>query len=322
MMRPAITLLIIGSLAGAARATTGRDLRGCYGFSDTFPPITTDAPVTEFIDISASGTRLTLTDDAVSAPIPLGFTFDFFGRPQTQVSVSANGFLTFADVPPPSSGCLCQPTDLPDARTPNGLVAGLWKDLNPGFGGAVYYQTVGFAPSRRFIVEFSAVPGFLNAAMLSTFEIVLSETSDEIVVQYPQGIAGSDGPRRRGGHRRELRPHLAGADLFAGPGRGQVRAAPHRHGPRRRHGLHRQLPARGQSGSDRQRWRRYRGRLRSRRPRVHGGRRASMAAHPTSRSTRPETPSWFGMARSAATTSASPLAGTTRKTSRSRPPSR
>ena len=124
----------------------------------------------------------------MSPPVPLGFTFDFFGRPQAQVSVSANGFLTFADVPPASSGCLCQPTDLPDARTPNGLVAGLWKDLNPGFGGAVYYQTVGFAPSRRFIVEFRAVPDFLNPAVLSTFEIVLSESSDEIVVQYPQGI--------------------------------------------------------------------------------------------------------------------------------------
>jgi cysteine-rich repeat protein len=188
MMRPALTLFLIGSLAGAAWATTGRDLRGCYGFSDTFPPISTDAPAAEFTDISSSGTRLTLTDDAVSAPIPLGFTFFFFGRPQTQVAVSANGFLTFADVPPASSGCLCQPTDLPDARTPNGLVAGLWKDLNPGFGGAVYYQTVGFAPSRQFIVEFSAVPDFLNAAVLSTFEIVLSESSNEIVVQYPQGI--------------------------------------------------------------------------------------------------------------------------------------
>jgi cysteine-rich repeat protein len=188
MTRAAITLLLVGSLTGAAAAATGRDLRGCYGFSDTFAPLANDAPVVEFVDISTTGTRLTLSDDQVSAPVPIGFSFDFFGREQSQVSVSANGFLTFADVPPPSSGCLCQPRSLPDARVPNGLVAGLWKDLNPGLGGAVLYQTVGTAPNRRFIVEFSLVPDFLNAAVLSTFEIILAETSDEILVQYPQGI--------------------------------------------------------------------------------------------------------------------------------------
>ena len=57
MIRPAIILLLIGSLVGAARATTGRDLCGRDGFSDTFPPLATDAPVAEFIDISTSGTR-------------------------------------------------------------------------------------------------------------------------------------------------------------------------------------------------------------------------------------------------------------------------
>jgi hypothetical protein len=188
MTRSAITLLLVASLAGAAAAATGRDLRGCYGFSDTFPPLASDAPGVDFVDISRTGTRLTLTDDQVSAPIPLGFPFEFFGRPQSQVSVSANGFLTFADVPPASSGCLCQPRSLPDARVPNGLVAGLWKDLNPGLGGSVVYQTLGTAPSRRFVVEFSGVPDFLNAAVKSTFEVILSETSNEIVVQYPQGV--------------------------------------------------------------------------------------------------------------------------------------
>src|SRR5262249_43160812 len=166
MMRAAISLLLAGSLAGAAAAATGRDLRGCYGFSDTFAPLSSDAPVAEFVDISATGTRLTLSDDEVSAPIPIGFPFEFFGREQSQVSVSANGFLTFADAPPPSSGCLCQPRSLPDARVPNGIIAGLWKDLNPGLGGSIVFQTVGTAPNRRFIVEVSLVPDCLTAAGL------------------------------------------------------------------------------------------------------------------------------------------------------------
>src|SRR5262249_61064242 len=122
-------------------------------------PLSSDAPVAEFGDICATGTRLTLSDDEVSAPIPIGFPFEFFGREQSQVSVSANGFLTFADVPPPSSGCLCQPRSLPDARVPNGLVAGLWKDLNPGLGGGCVFPNPRPAPARRAARPARRAPG-------------------------------------------------------------------------------------------------------------------------------------------------------------------
>ena len=82
-------------------------------------------------------------------------------------------------------------TSLPDARSPNGIVAGLWKDLDPSRGGSIVWAVVGAPPERRFVVEFTDVPDRDRPAVLNTFQIVLAETSDEIVVRY-NGASGNN----------------------------------------------------------------------------------------------------------------------------------
>jgi len=188
--RIASIVIALGALGWPALvcASAGRDERSCYRFSDTVPPVDADAPAIAFLDVAQSGaTKLALADEEDQLqPLPLGFVFQFYGQPYTAVSVSPDGFLTF--LPGADSGCCGQ--RMPDATPPNGLVAGLWKDLDPSEAApaaGVYYQALGTAPNRQFVVEFKQVPEHLDPAVSNTFEIILSETSNEIVVQYADG---------------------------------------------------------------------------------------------------------------------------------------
>jgi len=185
-----VLALVLG-LVAPALAGTGQDLRSCYAFSDTFPPVAANAPGVDFVDISTIGTPLTLGDDTPSSPIPLPFPFEFFDRSYSAVTVSPNGFLTF--VPPSDVGCECVGTRLPDARAPNALIAALWKDLDPSHGGSVTWAVVGSPPDRRFLVQFTNVPDAQRPGVTSTFQIALVETSDDIIVRYAGATGGDRG---------------------------------------------------------------------------------------------------------------------------------
>jgi len=179
----AATLIVPLGVAESPRpssAAGGLDNAGCYRFSDTIAPLDANAPAFSFVDISATGTLLPLGDNQVSA-VPLGFTFNFYGLATSQVFVSSNGFLSF--VGQQGAGC-CAGGLIPDPGCPNEIIAGFWTFLDPtASGAAVYHQTLGAAPTRRFIVEFKAVPVSVGRP-LTTWEIILYEGRNEIQVQY------------------------------------------------------------------------------------------------------------------------------------------
>ena len=165
---PLLALLGAFGARRSAWAVGGTDGTGCnaacYAFSDTIAPLDANAPTFSFTDISATGTLLTsvganaslpLGDDQVSGTVPIGFTFNFYGIGYSEVFVSSNGFLSFLSSQ--GNGC-CAGAHIPSALAPNGIVAGLWTDLVPGGSGRVYYQTLGTAPNRRFVVQFDHVP--------------------------------------------------------------------------------------------------------------------------------------------------------------------
>jgi len=164
-----------------------------------------DATVYSLVDISGAGggaSVLAGIDDGV-APLTLPFTFQFYGRPYTTICASANGALYFV----PAAGACSGFTDfanidLTSAATPNDLAALLpfWSDLTfqvPG-AGAVFYQTVGAAGSRRFVVQWNnAFPqGSPNPV---TFQVVLSEGSNRILFQYQAVGLGPANPASKGG---------------------------------------------------------------------------------------------------------------------------
>jgi hypothetical protein len=143
---------------------------------------TVSTPAFNFQDISDSGTPLFLGDDQVTGPLPIGFTFNFFGTDYTTLNLSSNGFLNFTgDF---NSGC-CSGQPLPTPGSPDGIIAGWWDDLYPPGGGSITYQTLGSPGSRVFIAEFKNVPEFGAPNALSTFEFKLFEGTNDIEVHYP-----------------------------------------------------------------------------------------------------------------------------------------
>lgn len=131
-------------------------------------------------DISATGTPFSLGDDATMV-LPVGFSFDFYGVPYTDIEISSNGFLSVNAAG--DSGC-CTGDPLPDPNTPNGTIAGWWEDLDPGEAGAeFYYETMGTAPNRRFLVSVINVQHFPSDNPV-TLQYKLYETTGVIEVHY------------------------------------------------------------------------------------------------------------------------------------------
>ncbi len=107
-----------------------------------------------YAPIAGTGTSVSLADDQLSGAINIGFPFNFYLNSYNNVYISSNGFLTFD--PTADDGC-CTGQLIPDATSPNNLIAFAWNDLNPELGGTIEYFTVGSAPNRRFIVNFTNI---------------------------------------------------------------------------------------------------------------------------------------------------------------------
>ncbi len=132
-------------------------------------------PAFGWIDISGSGTRLTLADDDNQGPLALGFALDFYGRECDSVRVCSNGWLSFT-----SKSHQFHHHPIPDARDPNSLIAPLWADLDPAQGGSVYY--LADSAQGRFVLSWVEVP-FHGTNDSCTFQAVL-DTSGDIALQY------------------------------------------------------------------------------------------------------------------------------------------
>lgn len=83
------------------------------------------------------GTNLGLTDNSVSAALPLGFTLNYPGGSTTGVYASSNGFV-WAQYNTTNGCCSGLPIDL--CRL-GARWCPLWSDLNPGGGGTVVFDT-------------------------------------------------------------------------------------------------------------------------------------------------------------------------------------
>jgi hypothetical protein len=149
--------------------------------ADQLPGYTAGSGGQNFVDISGSGTALSLGDDA-SANATMPFSFNFYGVTSNQVCINNNGFVEFAT----STSCSgnYSNSSLPTTDFANPVIMPFWDDLYTG--GNVYYTTLGATPNRQFIVEYDnkdtfasqgANPGF-------TFETILNEADGTIDFVY------------------------------------------------------------------------------------------------------------------------------------------
>ena len=135
----------------------------------------------DFRDISGSGTQFSLSDDDLTGDIAFGFNFNFYDIVHDSARISSNGFIDFG--PDYDEGCCTGGTIAPAA--PNGIFAGLWEDLdsNNDTTGNMFYQTIGSAGSREFIVGFYDIAHYPTGNLVN-FEMIIHEGSNNLEIQY------------------------------------------------------------------------------------------------------------------------------------------
>lgn len=138
----------------------------------------------QWIDVRNSGTFITAGDEQFVCGMPVGFDFTLYGEAFSEFCVNTNGFLTFdlegySDY---SNDC-----PLPSRRSPASLIAAVWDDLVVLDG--VYYQTLGAAPTRHLVVQWSDVRRYAGGSgEHAEFELILWENGTVQVQVLRAGV--------------------------------------------------------------------------------------------------------------------------------------
>jgi photosystem II stability/assembly factor-like uncharacterized protein len=127
---------------------------------------------------AGAGTTLSLGDDDFVENIPLGFTFNYYGRSFDRVGISSNGWLSFVAI----HGWL--PRQIPYVDHTIAPIGPYVHDLDPGQGGYIRYRMGGEAPLRYFVVEYNNIPLYSDHQARITFSAVFFETANTIRFLY------------------------------------------------------------------------------------------------------------------------------------------
>lgn len=137
-----------------------------------------DEPVFQYRQIA--GTALDAADDwttTISTPFPINFGGP--GQGFDQLTIGSNGALSVTNT---------DPIDMSNQPLPVekyvSLIAPFWDDLNPAAtDGDIYYDTLGEAPNREFVVEWRKVRHY-SSPDDGTFQVVFFENSSDILFNY------------------------------------------------------------------------------------------------------------------------------------------
>jgi uncharacterized membrane protein len=178
---------IIPAIVGSVNADMGGpDVFG-YTWIDSVGPSPTVSY--NWIEINTTGIDSGVTgDDNFGGPFPIGFTFDFYGNSYTELYFNTNGLITFL-----SGTDALSNTQIPSTSLPDDLIAPFWDDLavGPGYNsGIIYYQQLGTAPNRQFVVEWWNITT-LGGSGPMTFEVILNETGAMWMQYQTLGTASS-----------------------------------------------------------------------------------------------------------------------------------
>ena len=140
------------------------------------------------IDITGTGTGLSLGDDSMSGLKNIGFDFTFYDQTFNQVNISMNGFFTFQSnfsVPRVRN---YRSETLP-ATSFNYSVFPAWSDYIRRSSGnqSPYIQTFGQTADtdQYFVIMWDNVSEYSNG-LKSTFQAILYETTNEIAFRYDE----------------------------------------------------------------------------------------------------------------------------------------
>jgi hypothetical protein len=145
-----------------------------YGFGQY---IESDNACSNFVDISATGTNLNLTDDS-NTGLVLPFPFFYQNAIVNNINVSNNGYVLL--------NTLTGTFGYDMSNSNNGLYPFI-QDLATTFAPAgVFQETIGTAPNRKFIIQWSNIPhyGFPASTDGANFELVIEEATMEFYYLY------------------------------------------------------------------------------------------------------------------------------------------
>jgi len=170
-----LVFLSIGNLSAQA---------GLYSFSaspGTFTP-----------NVGGTAVDAIEADDAISAALPIGFTFNMDGSDFTQFKISSNGYLTFNM----TAGSSQSNNNLDFvAAGSRPLVAPMWDDLNGSGATAASYLLSGTAPNRVLTVEWLNWKwNWSSSDSVISFQVKLYEGSNKIEFVYSQGPNAINSP--------------------------------------------------------------------------------------------------------------------------------
>ena len=159
-------------------------------------------PTFNWLDATTGTRSFVFGDDRSTGPIPIGFSFFFYGQIYTTTNLVTNGYFALGGPDTAYSN-----RNIPNPVVPNTFIAPFWDDLQvcPNQANqAIYFKQGGSAPNRYFAAEWAGVSHLSYPTQPITFETVLYENG-EILFQYQSltgtldsasvGIEGYDGLR-------------------------------------------------------------------------------------------------------------------------------
>ncbi len=130
-------------------------------------------PTFEWVDISETGTVISLGDDASAQNVPIGFTFNYFGNDYTELSICSNGTIQFGTVD--SGWQNHENLVIPNSSGPNDVIAFASMDSDPeDIPSVLYYGN-------------DVAGNFVYTAMMYNDYSDLNEYIDVQVILYPSG---------------------------------------------------------------------------------------------------------------------------------------
>jgi gliding motility-associated-like protein len=173
-------LFILLSSSLYAQLDAGRD--------DTINP---GVPVTLTATYGLIGNGITISEDGVEGPFPIGFSFSFFGEKYTSFYVGANGWISF--IPNLNSKGIREAFAIPSAAdyNPKACILGPFQDLNPLSAGSpyIFYRTIGDSADRKLLVMWCQTPMYSCEGTPVTFQIILYEKNNIVenhIYQKPE----------------------------------------------------------------------------------------------------------------------------------------
>lgn len=163
---------------------------------DTFGYTARDNETFNFEDISVTGALSLEQADDEPFSLMLPFIFNFYGTDYAEINWNVNGLFTFLETTDEWVN-----EDMMIIDVPGGIdrptIAPLWDDWKSDSQGAgVFYEMRGTPGARRFIVQWDTLNHFISPTVSSgtaQFQAVLYETSNDIVFQYADVLAGDTG---------------------------------------------------------------------------------------------------------------------------------